>query len=96
MSKATGLAAFSRKNMNTETGNTGLTVEIQQREASRVEGARERGKHEKVSLTLRLSRQDWERVHQLAVSEGVSIQTLGVEGLSKIFAEKGLPALSTN
>ncbi len=47
-----------------------------------------------VALTVRLPRAEWERVHQLAVSEGVSIQSLAVDGLSKVFAEKGLPTLS--
>jgi hypothetical protein len=43
---------------------------------------------------LRLSRDDWQRVHQLALSEGISIQKLAVEGLSKMFEEKGLKGLS--
>lgn len=84
MSKTTGLAAFTRKN------NT-LTQETDQ-ETLHVRN-RNRGKGEKVALTVRLSRAKWERVHQLAVAEGVSIQALAIEGLSKIFTEKGLPAL---
>ncbi|MBO2007055.1 hypothetical protein J4732_15465 [Serratia marcescens] len=55
---------------------------------------RGRGKGDVVALTVRLPRAEWERVHQLAVSEGVSIQSLAVDGLSKVFAEKGLPTLS--
>jgi hypothetical protein len=54
---------------------------------------RERGKKETVALTVRLSRGEWERLHRLAVSEGVSIQTLAVRGLSLVFSEKGLPAI---
>jgi hypothetical protein len=54
---------------------------------------RERGKKETVALTVRLPRADWERVHRLAVSEGVSIQTLAVRGLSLVFKEKGLPPI---
>jgi hypothetical protein len=54
---------------------------------------RTRGRGETVNLTVRLSRGDWERVHQLAVSEGTSIQKLAVNGLSRIFLEKGLPSL---
>jgi hypothetical protein len=56
---------------------------------------RERGKKETVALTVRLPRGEWERLHQLAVSEGVSIQTLAVRGLSLVFREKGLPAIKT-
>jgi hypothetical protein len=54
---------------------------------------RERGKKETVALTVRLPRGEWERLHRLAVSEGVSIQTLAVRGLSLVFSEKGLPAI---
>lgn len=54
---------------------------------------RTRGKGETVNLSVRLSRADWERVHQLAVSEGTSIQKLAVKGLSRLFVEKGLPGL---
>ena len=37
---------------------------------------------------------EWERLHQLAVSEGTSIQQLAVTGLSKVFTAKGLPGIS--
>jgi len=85
MSKATGLAAFTRKG-----------AVAAQETAAEVAPVRERGrgKGEKVALTVRLPRAEWERVHQLAVAEGVSIQALAVEGLSKVFAEKGLPGLA--
>ncbi|CCD30197.1 conserved hypothetical protein [Candidatus Glomeribacter gigasporarum BEG34] len=78
-----GLAAFAQK---TVTRSKAATEAPQPNE-------RERGKGDKVSLTVRLNRSDWERLHQLAVSEGASIQTLAVRGLSKIFAEKGLPGI---
>ena len=55
---------------------------------------RQRGKGDVVALTLRLSRDDWQRVHQLALAEGISIQKLTVEGLSKLFEAKGLKGLS--
>lgn len=54
---------------------------------------RQRGKGELVALTVRLPRADWQRVHQLAVAEGVSIQALAIEGLSKVFVEKGFRGL---
>lgn len=84
MSKQTGLAAFTRKSA-AET-----TAADQEQTATQ---NRQRGKREVVALTVRLPRAEWERVHQLAVSEGVSIQSLAVEGLSKIFVEKGLPKM---
>ena len=93
MSKLTGLAAFTRKG----------SVSTQQPTADQEQGAeqsaeirqRGRGKGDVVALTVRLPRAEWERVHQLAVSEGVSIQALAVDGLSKVFTEKGLPSLSS-
>ena len=85
MSKATGLAAFTRK------GATAVQETATEAAPVRERG---RGKGEKVALTVRLPRAEWERVHQLAVAEGVSIQALAVEGLSKVFAEKGLPGLA--
>jgi hypothetical protein len=54
---------------------------------------RERGKKETVALTVRLPRGEWERLHHLAVSEGVSIQALAVRGLSLVFKEKGMPVI---
>ncbi|MDD4913340.1 MAG: hypothetical protein PHP57_13690 [Sideroxydans sp.] len=81
MSKESGLAAFSRKAATNKAEIAPPPV-------------RERGKGNIVALTIRLSRADWERVHQLAVSEGRSIQVLAVEGLSKMFVEKGLPGLT--
>lgn len=46
-----------------------------------------------VAMSFRISRQDWERLHQLAMVEGVSINTLTLRGLSKLFEERGLPGL---
>lgn len=92
MSKPTGLAAFTKKN----TASTQQTVMGQEQGAKQSTNTpqRGRGKGDVVALTVRLPRAEWERLHQLAVSEGVSIQSLAVIGLSKVFAEKGLPTLS--
>lgn len=61
--------------------------------ATTPEPVRSRGRGETVAITVRLSRAQWERIHQLAVTEGVSIQHLAVVGLSNLFREKGLPNL---
>lgn len=83
MSKQTGLAAFtSKKNPSAE-----------QAADVAIPRERSRGKGQVVALTVRLSRSDWERLHQLAVAEGVSIQQLAIQGFSKVFQEKGLPTL---
>jgi hypothetical protein len=88
MSKATGLAAFTRKGKGAIATQESLTTETP---SIRKRG---RGKGDIVALTVRLPRAEWERVHQLAVTEGVSIQALAVEGLSRVFIEKGLPGLT--
>lgn len=89
--KTTGLAAFTR--------NKGLNQAVTEGQPAAVPsasaGGRRRGQGETVALTVRLTRGDWERLHQLAVSEGVSLQSLALTGLSKIFTEKGLPALKS-
>lgn len=84
-SKPTGLAAFAQRNAPARS-------EHQQKPEMPI---RRRGRGDTVALTVRLSRADWERLHQLAVSEGTSIQQLAVSGLSTIFAAKGLPALKS-
>lgn len=91
MTKPTGLAAFSRKGSAAASTSTSPL----QKEASEDATAarRGRGKGDVVALTVRLPRAEWERVHQLAVAEGMSIQALAVDGLSKVFIEKGLPSL---
>jgi hypothetical protein len=48
-----------------------------------------------VALSVRLARADWERLHQLAVAEGVSLQEIIVRGLSQVFTSKGLPGIGT-
>jgi hypothetical protein len=84
VSKPTGLAAFTQKNPST------LNDEGQE-----FANRRRRGQKKTVALTVRVSRADWERLHQLAVSEGTSIQQLALNGLSKVFASKGLPKLKS-
>lgn len=81
--KPTGLAAFARKPMKDQ------STDDFPHQAMPV--ARTRGKAESVALTVRLTRQQWERVHQLALAEGISLQQLIVSGLAVVFRNKGLP-----
>ncbi len=81
MSKPTGLAAFAGKPTKSAAPAPGAAL------------ARGRGKGALVALTIRLTRPQWERIHQLAVSEGVSIQQLAVRGLSHVLRERGLADL---
>ena len=84
-SKPTGLAAFTQRNAPTRSEGDQKAPAMERR----------RGRGGTVALTVRLSRADWERLHQLAVSEGTSIQHLAVTGLSRVFASKGLPGLKS-
>ena len=84
-SKPTGLAAFTQRSAPSQS----------KEEKKPSATVRKRGRGETVALTVRLSRADWERLHQLAVSEGTSIQQLAVSGLSTVFAAKGLPGLKS-
>lgn len=58
-----------------------------------VAGNRSRGQKPVVSMTFRLPRKDWERLHQLAIAEGMSINSLALRGLSRLFEERGLPGI---
>lgn len=80
--KPTGLAAFTGSKVPAETASEAAA------------GARKRGEGETVALTVRVSRADWARLHQLAVARGVSLQAIAISGLSAELAKDGLPALT--
>jgi len=44
-------------------------------------------------MTLWLARAQWDRVHDLARAEGVSLNALALCRLSRLFEERGLPPL---
>ena len=79
--KQTGLASFTRRQSSNATQETEATPR------------RKRGKGETVAITVRLSRSQWERLHQFAISEGDSLQGLKLRGLSMLLREKGLGEL---
>jgi hypothetical protein len=54
---------------------------------------RQRGKGAMVSLTVRVSREQWQRIHELAMHDGKSINAMAIEGISRLFKEKGLKPL---
>jgi hypothetical protein len=58
--------------------------------------SRPRGQKPVVSMTFRLPRKDWERLHQLAIAEGQSINSLALRGLSRLFEERGLPGIGAS
>ena len=84
--KPTGLAAFTKAKASIEPGAAAAPAKG---------GARKRAQGETVALTVRIPRAEWARLHQLAVAEGVSLQALALNGLSKVFAEHGLPPIAS-
>jgi hypothetical protein len=80
--RKTGLAAFTGSQDPKTRGQDATPDEI-----------RTKAKGDTVAVTLRLTREQWERVHQLALAEGVSLTRLTTFALSKVFQEKGLPGL---
>lgn len=84
--KPTGLAAFTQKR-RAEPVDAAEVTPLPMTVRRKAQGAT-------VALTVRLPRAEWERLHQLAVSEGTSIQQLAVAGLSKLFTAKGLPGIT--
>lgn len=57
-------------------------------------GERTRGKNERVSIAVRLGKEDWYRLHDFANRRGTSLQKLIVESLSKAMTDSGLPPIS--
>jgi hypothetical protein len=49
---------------------------------------------ERVGVTLRVNREDWERLHYLSIQERTKIQKLLVEGINKVFEARGLEKIS--
>lgn len=95
MSKVTGLASFTKRGQQSESIESGSQITSTEVLAAQPH-ARARAQKSIVAMSFRLSRQDWERLHQLAITEGVSINTLTLRGLSKLFEERGLPGMTIN
>lgn len=94
MSKITGLASFTKRGQQSEPAEPALAAITPTTAVQAPAAGRERAQKSVVAMSFRLSRQDWERLHQLAIAEGVSINTLTLRGLSKLFEEKGLPGMT--
>ena len=84
--KPRGLAAFTTKGAPVSSVPTA--------HSAGGDGKRSRGQGETVALTVRVSRSDWTRLHQLALSEGVSLQTLAMRGFSRELEAHGLPGMT--
>lgn len=71
---------------------TQATAPVPSAPTSRV-GERTRGKGAFVGITIRLTHEQWDRLHDLARAEGISLQALTLRGLSHLFEARGLPPL---
>jgi hypothetical protein len=99
MSKITGLASFTKRGQQSSTAESATATDTPVLAAPAVvtqPHARARAQKAIVAMSFRITRPDWERVHQLAITEGVSINTLTLRGLSKLFEERGLPGVVIN
>lgn len=80
--KSTGLAAF------------GKSEPVPHEKTPDALPKKRRGQGATVALTVRVARSDWERLHQLALSQGASIQELALRGFSSVFADEGLAPMA--
>lgn len=55
---------------------------------------RRRGEGDMVALSVRVSREDWKRLHTVAISEGISLQELAERGFSRVLQDLGQEPLS--
>ena len=75
---------------------TGLATFVRNKEQDELtRPPRKRAQGDTVALTVRIPRADWVRLHQLAVTEGVSLQALALDGLSRVFRDHGLPPIAS-
>ncbi len=101
MSKPTKLLAFARTS-----GRGAVQAEPEREEEAATSGlatgmgpavdavpTAEAKKKSRVATNLRLTRDQWRRVHELALDEETTVQELAIRGLSKLFEERGLPRL---
>lgn len=96
--KPTGLAAFGVESKGVAVATTATSTTGAQDtapEATALPGgeARQRGKGATVALTYRIDRNQWRRLHDLALTEGLSLNQLVQKGLNEIFVKRGLPPL---
>lgn len=88
--KGGGLAAFA---VNAPAHTVAAPAGPKAQAEAAPDADRQRGKGVMVSLTVRVNRDQWRRIHELAVHEGKSINAVAIEGISRLFQEKGLKAL---
>ena|SRR5919106_6516326 len=91
--KPTGLAAFTNKRVPVP--QEPIEEDITSQQIKEKPSKRKRGTRDVVALSVRISRADWKRLHELALDEGISINQLALRGFSRLFEEKGLPGITS-
>jgi hypothetical protein len=79
--KNSGLASFSQK-------TTAKVAEVAENQ-DRVR----RGQGDTVAITVRLSKDQWMKLRQFAMSEGETLQTVAMNGFNRELQAKGMPPL---
>lgn len=92
MKKPTGLAAFTSRRAAPATAAAPASEPVSV-EPKVPPGRRVRAQGATVALTVRVSKSDWLRLHQLAMAEGTSLQVLALRGFSRLLEEQGLPSV---
>jgi predicted HicB family RNase H-like nuclease len=62
-------------------------------EESKRKKRRRKATGEIVHVTLRLNHEQWNKAHQFARSEGVSLNQLAIDGINMLLKDRGLPEL---
>lgn len=93
--KTTGLAAFTRPKTAADSA-LGAADELARPIVGIQAPRRKRGGGETVALTVKVRRQDWQRLRQLADAEGTTIQAMAEAGFSAVLAQHGLPPIEPN
>ena len=63
-------------------------------DAEPTELERTRGKNDRVSIAVRLGREDWHKLHDFANRQGISLQKLIVQSLAETMKAKGVRPIS--
>lgn len=90
--KSTGLAAFTRPKSVTDVIGD-ISPNISPSHDVPVL-KKKRGGGETVALTVKVRRNDWQRLRQLADAEGTTIQAMAEDGFSAVLAQFGLPPIN--
>jgi hypothetical protein len=79
--------------MATKQADIGSFLDTQDEQQEETPPRRRKGAKDIVCLTLRMSQSQWRKIHDLSLNEGLSINQLALDGISRLLKDKGLPPL---